>query len=383
MYELYLRHYAGNGTLKNAALEPLWARWVEGVNEEGRLTFAINAIHPAADDLVELDLIEVLIRNKSLGIVDFTRAFLSILRDVSIETDPDLITTLTFTCPGENHPLAWRHVLWPAATPNRSIFDSVPAETIMKTVVQYNCTADASVANERWREGDLSVAPPSGMGVDISIATDQARGETLSVSLMGGNVLGVLQRLAAQGGGDFQLRWQGGDAWEFEFYESQLGADKSSGTTRVLFSLANGTLLNPRLQVIGAGATSAISAGQGEEDEREVSPVTGVDYATNYDIETFVDARNAETAAERLFQGQARLHELRRQQILEFDVAQTGDIFWCPVPITGRKTYRLGDLALVDYHGSTQTRKITRVHVDWRVPQSESNFIVALETQEV
>jgi hypothetical protein len=382
-YELYLRQYEKTGAVKHAYVPALWARYTESVNDQYPLVYALNFDADAAQDLAEFDVVEVLVRNQALGIDDFERAFVGIVRDWAPQTDEDGITSLVVTAPNEKSILSWRHVLWAAGTNRRSDYTGVEAETIMKEVVEYNFTADASVANGRWREGDLA-----GMGLRISIATDQARGNTLSAAFMGKNCLDILQRIAVQGGGDFDLAWQGYDSgsgyneWEFEFYPDQLGEDKSSGASRVLFALENNTMREPRLRRIGAGATVAIAAGQGEGAARDVSEVEGPDYAADYDIETFVDARSEDTAAGREFRGGKRLDELRVWKELTFGVQQTGDIFYSPVDVTGRKTYRAGDLVLVSYAGVEQVRKITRVRVDWDVAQSDNRFSVEVEARE-
>jgi hypothetical protein len=323
----------------------------------------------------------VRLRNTGLGIEsggDFASAFVGILRDWKMETNEDGLTYITFSAPHERHILSWRSVLWYAGIANRSAFSDVPAETIMKTLVQYNCTADASVANGRQREGDLA----AGMGLDVTIAADGGDGELLSVTMVGTNLLAALQKLDDQAGGDFSFEWQGGNDWEFDFHPGQLGEDKSTGANRVLFSLNNDTMHNPRLQRRGARATTAIAAGQGEGVDRQISAVDGPDYAAGYDLETFVDARNETEAAGRDFRGLARLEELRTREELVFDVLQTTNQFYSPVAVTGRKTYRAGDLVLA-FYGTEQVRKIEQVNVNWKTPQNEDPFQVAITTREV
>jgi hypothetical protein len=380
MYELHLRHYDRAGVLQRTVLEPLWARYTDQVNDQLPLVFTLNADDPEV--MAELDIFEVMIRNKILGIQDvdggFVRAYVGILRDWDIATDDDGITTMEYRCPGENHILSWRSVLYPANTNNRSSFSGVAAETLYKTLVQYNLTSDASIANGRQRDGDLL----AGMGYDISNAADGGLGNEISAAFMSGNVLAVMQKLAERGGGDFALRWQGGDAWEFDFYLGQLGQDKSSGAERVLFSLATDTMSKPRLQRRGARATAAVAGGQGEDDLRMIEVVSGPDYAADYDFEMFVDARNEKTAPGIAFQGQQKLEGTRIAESLSFGVLQTSRQFYSPVPVTGRKTYKAGDLVLVDYGGESM-RKIESITVNWKAPGAGDAFTVDVETREV
>jgi hypothetical protein len=381
MYELHLRWYDRTGVLKHGFIDPLWARYTESVTGDEPLVFALHEDHAALADAEEFDILEVRLRNTELGIEsggDFVRTFVGIFRDWDLETDDDGLTYYTFYAPEERHILSWRSVLWYAGVTNRSEFSGVPAETIMKTLVQYNCTADASVVNGRQREGDLE----PDMNVDITIIADTGAGEILSASMMGANLLAAFQKINDQAGGDFSLEWQGLNDWEFDFHPGQLGEDKSTGPDRVLFSLKNNTMRNPRLQRRGARATTAIAAGQGKGAYRQISAVDGPDYAAGYDLETFVDARNEPEAAGREFRGLARLEEQHVHEELSFDVLQTSNQFYSPVVVAGRKTYRAGDLVLATY-GTEQVRKIEQVIVNWKAPQKEDPFQVSVVTREV
>jgi hypothetical protein len=381
MYELHLRWYDRTGVLKHGFIDPLWARYTESVTGDEPLVFALHEDHAALADAEEFDILEVRLRNTELGIEsggDFVRTFVGIFRDWDLETDDDGLTYYTFYAPEERHILSWRSVLWYAGVTNRSEFSGVPAETIMKTLVQYNCTADASVVNGRQREGDLE----PDMNVDITIIADTGAGEILSASMMGANLLAAFQKINDQAGGDFSLEWQGLNDWEFDFHPGQLGEDKSTGPDRVLFSLKNNTMRNPRLQRRGARATTAIAAGQGKGAYRQISAVDGPDYAAGYDLETFVDARNEPEAAGREFRGLARLEEQHVHEELSFDVLQTSNQFYSPVVVAGRKTYRAGDLVLATY-GTEQVRKIEKVIVNWKVPQKDDPFQISIVTREV
>lgn len=162
-YEFHIRHYDRSGVLKHGFLNPLWARYTVSVSGDEPLVFALKADDPVVVDMAEFDILEARLRNCDLGIEDsgdFTRAFVGLLRDWDLETDDDGLSFYTFYAPHERHILSWRSVLWYAGVANRSEFTVIAAETIMKTLVQYNCTADASVANGRQREGDLD----AGMG---------------------------------------------------------------------------------------------------------------------------------------------------------------------------------------------------------------------------
>lgn len=381
-YELYLRLYDRSGVQKIGFIAPLFARFTDAVNGDDPLVFGLNLDHEAVSEISEFDLVEVMIRNQELLLMapdkKFVSAFVGIVRNWDLSTNDDGESFLEYMAPGINHILSWRAVLWYAGVSDRSQFDDVAAETIMKTLVNYNCTVNASTANGRQRNGNLS----PGMGIDLSIEADGGGGNLLSATFKGGNLLSSLQKLADQAAGDFALIWNGSNDFEFQFYAGQLGDDKSSGAERVLFSLANNTMRNPRIKRSGAAGTVAISAGAGKGVLREISEVFGSDYAADYDLEIFVDARQEVTDEGRVYRGGLKLDEKRIREELTFNVIQTGNQFYSPISITGRKTFKAGDLVLCVY-GTEEIRKIESVKVYWNSPSSDDAFNVDVITREV
>lgn len=381
-YELYLRLYDRIGNLKKGFLPVVWARYNDKVNSAGSLIFYLNIDTDGVDLIAEFDLAEVMLRNRELGLVSatggFVSAYVGIIRDWDLTTGDDGVSYLEFTAPGINHILDFRSILWHAGFVDRASFADVPAETIMKTLVAYNCTDLASVANGRYKNGDLL----PGMGYDILVAYDLGAGNLKTISFKGARLLSSLQKVADQAGGDFALSWLGGNNYLFEFYDGQLGEDKTSGSERVVFSLENLTMRNPRLIRTGAKATMAVAAGQGQEELRDVSLVYGPDYALDYDLEMLVDARSEKTAEGREYRGNLKLDERRILERLDFEVIQTGNQFYSPIPISGRQTFKTGDLVLAVYPDE-QIRKIESIQVYWNDPSAEDAFIVDVTTREV
>jgi len=381
-YELYLRLYDRLGSLKKGYLNPLWARYTDSVNKAAPIVFALNTDSDGVDQIAEFDLVEVMIRNLDLGLFendnDFVSAYRGLVRDWDLSTNDDNVEFIEFKCPGLNHILDLRSILWSAGFENRAAFAGIPAETILKTLVSYNCTDLASTGNGRQRNGDLL----PGMGFDVRLGYDNGGGEILSASFKGGKLLGALQRVADQAGGDFALSWLGGQIYQFDFYPGQLGDDKSSGSERVLFAISNQTMRNPRLIRTGATATSAIAGGDGQEELRNTSEAFGPDYASDYDIEIFVDARQEKTAAGRVYRADLKLDEKRIKERLTFEVQQTGNQFYSPIAIAGRKTYKPGDLVAAVYPDE-QIRKVETVRVYWKDPSNDDAFVVDVETKEV
>jgi len=381
-YELHLKLYDRYGVQKRGFIAPVWARYTDSVDTDDPLIFYLHEEADAVESIEEFDIVEVMIRNRDLLLMDsgggFVRALVAIVRDFIYTTDDNGETFIEYRAPSANHILSWRSVLWYAGVDNRSSFSGVAAETLMKLLVTYNFTANATTGNGRQRNGDLL----PGMGLDISVVADSAGGNVLSGSFTGKNILVALQKLTEQAGGDFALSWDGGIDWSFDFYPGQLGDDKSFGADRVLFSLKNNTMKNPRLIKTGAKSSVALAAGAGPGEERQVSEVLGPDYGLDYDIEIFVDARQEKESDGRAYRGRLKLEDLRAKQNLSFTVLQTSNQFYSPVPITGRKTYKAGDIVLAVYQ-SEAIRKIEKIQVYWNDPQNEDAFVVDVITREV
>jgi len=382
-WELHLRHYDRSGDLLNGYIAPLVARYTNSLDGDEPLVFSLAAVTYAEyEPIAEYDIIEVMVRNQFLGVTSaaggFVRDFVGIVRgQVQRETTGDGVTYLTWTVPEGKHVFSWRRVLWPAGTANRSTFTTTPAETAVKTLAEYNATELATVANGRWRAGDL--AP--GMVVELDIEADAGQGTAVSLSFMGGGLLASMGKICELGGDYYRLEWQGGslggpNEWALSWGR---GVDKSTGTGRVLFSLSNGVLLQPRRSYAYATGTTALSAGQGEGAARAVSLLDGVDYAADNDIELFVDARSAATDAGRLGQAASNLDSSREQTKLDFTVLQTSDVFYSPIPVTGRQTYHVGDKVLTDY-GANEVIRVRKAGVTW-ADGSGDPLQVAIETE--
>ena len=385
-YEVHLRVYDRAGTVKIPFLAPLWARWRKSVTAASPLTFALNEDTAGANEIGEYDIIEVMLRNKELGIMigsnQFARAFVGIVRSRRQDTSNNNVTTKIFNAPEQKHILDWRGIMYASGVANRSTYSNLPAETIMKSVVRYNFTADATHtpgdATSRVRNGDLAI----GMQSPITIAADEGRGTTQSASFAFGRVLGVLQRLAAVSGGDFLFEWQGGSLggdheYLFDFRPGQLGSDKSD---RAVFGLENQTLQQARRQRFGAEGTVAIVGGRNQGIEREISVAEGEAFAAANDIEVFVPATDVSTENGRLSRGQERLREIGELDELEFEVRQTADTFYSPVDVNGRNTYDVGDLVTVSY-GGTEVHKVVAATLSWQAPGTGDLLQIQVDTE--
>lgn len=384
-WELHLRHYGRDGSLKNGYIAPVSARYTNSLDGDEPLVVTLDtAGYAELVAIAEYDILEVMIRNRFLGVQSetggFVRDFVGIVRGSQPDraTNEDGVTYLTWYAPEQKHIFAWRRVLWPAGKADFSTFANTPAEQAVKGLAKTNCTVAATTGNGRWRDGDLE----AGMGMALDIEADAMRGDNVSLSFAGGGLLDALAKVCELGGDYYTLTWRGGSLGGAHAFALTWGRgnDKSSGASRVLLSLENGTMKNPRRRYAAATGTTAVSAGQGEGTDRAVSLVDGPDYAAGNDIELFVDARNASTSNGRIGQGTAKLNEAREQSGLDFDVLLTSDVFYSPTAIEGRQTYHVGDRVLVSY-GGDEVRRIRQAIATWNAGGDGEPFQVAIETE--
>ncbi len=312
------------------------------VNAPGLLQFILLGDHRVIGELEHDGQVIVYRRNATLGL-PWTADFWGLLRyQRRYFTDHALYEA---RAPGLLSLLGRRYVAWPAGTANRSEFTNVAGETLMKTLVDYNAGAGATEANGRVRDGVIS---------GIIVQADTGQGNTISKGCAWQNLLETLQDLAGIAGGDFDLIKVGPATWEFRFYLGQRGTDR---TAELLFTLERGNMAEPEYTYDRlAEATVAIGAGQGEGADREVVVRTGPDYASDNDIEVFVDARGNETVAGVISSADARLEKTRAREQFSFRVVQTPG---CAYGVH----YQSGDLVRAQYGPVNVVQKIVGVNI--------------------
>lgn len=380
-YQVYLRHLNRAGTVKSAAItdfqEISYSRVVNGTST---LRITVDFSSRIIADLEPYDIFEVWMENKSLGMAEHLD-FEAIWRGIAISTNADGITTAILTCPEQLSILDYRVVAWPSGVANRSTFSSVPAETLLKTLVDYNCTSLATVANGRTREGDLA----TGMGMTIISAPDLGTGNVISKTFSNKGLLPSLLEMAQIGGGDFTLIRQTGATWEFEFHTPTVGEDKRTGADRVEFSLSKGNMRNPRLTIQNVNEKSiAITGGQGKGSDRLYANVQGINYSADNDLELYKDARNQVDPVALADSGLADLNARERQRVIfDFDVIQTDAVFYSLVSVVGSKTYREGDYVTVVYAGTDYDRVVSDINIRITPSDTESPVRIAVGTQEI
>lgn len=313
------------------------------VNAPGYFSFSINTFHPAFQYVVNDAIVVIWRRNVTQGL-DWYIEFTGLVRQTRREYKT--YDELTVSGSGSLSLLARRYILYYANTANRTLFASVPAETIMKTLVDYNAGASATVGNSRLRAGTIA---------GLSVQANGAQGNAMPLACAYDNLLSTLQFISTTGGGggDFDLVLTSGANYEFRFYPGQFGTDR---TATILFALEYGNMANPVYTINRfEQKTVAVVGGQGQDSGRAIAVRTGSEYATGIDIELFVDGRNESTTAALEKRGDIALDANKNKlKSFSFDVLQVPSYFY-------GQHYFLGDLVSYRYTDISGTIKIIGV----------------------
>lgn len=346
MTDHQLRLSDTSGVLQYILTDYLWLSYTKTVNYPGIAQFGLSGDHPAISDLADKWKVEILRRDAD-NYIPWTSEFEGLYREPEqAGVNPGEFAAIV---PGCMSMLDWRVVAWPAGTSNRSYFTSAKAETIMKTLVNYNAGSPATLANGRIRTGTIT---------GLSVEADSALGNTLNWYCAGKPLLKELQELAQVAGGDYDLVRTGANAYQFRWYTGQRGTDRSAS---VIFAIDRGNMGSPYFRIKRLQErTVAIVAGQGEGSDRDFVVRTGANYSAGNDIEDFVDARNV-ALGDTSGLNAAGDKELATAEAVEefgFDVLQT------PSSLYGLH-YFFGDLvtALSPFTGSAVTRKVRSITI--------------------
>jgi len=336
-----------------------------GVNTIGAMTFEVDADHPAASFLVENSHLDLYFHDDSIGL-DWTLFYGGLLR--SQIRDYSLQNRISVSSLSYLWYLSTRVIAYHSNYNNRSKFLSLPSETIMKEMVRYNCTGEATTFNGRLLNGNVWPA------TIIQIEDDEGRGAIQTWYCAQDGLQDSLQELAKIAGGDYDLVPLDTGFYEFRFYPGQLGVDRQS---TVIFSVDRGNMGDAVYSESRIGeATVVLVGGQGDDATREFQVRTSSDYSALRHIEVFQPATqvvpgdlgglNAE--------GDKKLIDTRATQKFEFELIQT--------PATKfAKHYNLGDLvtAINPYNGLDVPQKIKTANLTL-VKDQAPHLVVKAET---
>lgn len=317
--------------------------------------FVLNYTNPDVALFADMDQIEIVRAYPELGIAEYT-SFDGIYRDDVIDADANGILQFKVRAYGANSLLGRRHVLYPANKANVTKFIDIAAESFFKTLVLNNAGILATVANGRDREGNL-------LGVNLLVASDMGLGNIISASVGSReNLLTVLQKYAGSySNGDFDTVRTGPNTYLFQFYEGQLGTNRSVGTNPVIFSVDRANMREPKLtRTRSTERTAIIVGGSGQETNRLIRTRTGTNYSSTNDVELFVNDTQLTTNAALDARGDQVAATYQYRDTLEYKVIQTEQT-------AVERDYFLGDRTraiFADYVGVQIVDEITFVYTD-------------------
>lgn len=287
--------------------------------------------------------------------ISATTEFAGIVRKV-VRTTNDRIT-YEVTCVGMLSLLGTRIVAWTGNFANRSKFTATPAETILKTLFNYNIGSLATQANGRIVNGNVTGMTTTASG---------GAGTSMDVSCAYQNLLAVMQKVATDGGGDFDLLYTAPATWTFTWYTGQRGTDR---TATVRLSVPLGTIgelvsVDDRIEDF----TAVIVGAEGEFNARRIATRPST-LPTGLALrEKFIDARRLKksglTALQRV--GSIELaQQARRRRTYTATLMQNAALRY------GRD-YFLGDLVTILDLTTTISQRVTGVDLTFSADGKES-----------
>lgn len=347
VYELYIRNAAG--TLLARRTDFLNISISRIVNAADIAVFTYSSAQTyATPDLVIGYIVEIYRRDDEWSI-PVTQEFAGIIRRIKKTIGEQ--TIYECTCLGMVGLLAQRIVAY-RSSGFCTFTTAQPAETVAKTLFNYNCNVQATTANGRILNGTIN-----GFTTTASAGT----GSLVSGDFAYMNLLSALQKVAEDGGGDFDLLYTSSpSAYTFVWYNGQRGTDRTA-TVRISVPLGTASEFVAETDLMSGFFNTSIVGGTGEALGRliSVAPVTPPNNLNRY--EQFIDARNQKkSTAQMLFDlGTAeRIRQIRSYRRYTATVLQTSSLLY------GRD-YFLGDLVTVQDETVLITQRVAGVDIDF------------------
>ena len=352
-YKLIIREPDGEKAMEEIT-DFLWLSYTRKRNRPGLLSFGLPQGHEAIGVLGNRYQVEAHRRIlDSDGTVakpwyqDMGAIFLEDLDRSKIDLE-----SWTAYVPGYLRMLAWRRVMWFAGTANRSKFGNKPGETVMKTLVRFNATAEATIAAGR-QEFEGAITWPGA----VVVQGDEGRGNRVDWNCAWDELLESLYDLSRIGGGDYDLVRKDDNTFEFRFYPGQRGTDRTEAPTRAMFSMDFDNIARVELLQRGSQVVSAVLVGgPGTGATRAISSATSSSWSQATHVESFINGANFDTAAARERAGARLIDERRARRTVRCVVQQTDALRY------GRD-YELGDRVLRRTFGVTEEVLIDEVTV--------------------
>lgn len=346
VYELYIRNTAG--TVIARRTDFLSMSISRTINAADVCVFTYSSAQTyVTPDLVMGYIVEVYRRDDTWSI-PLTQEFAGIIRKIKRTVNEQTIYEVS--CVGMVGLLGTRTVAWKDGIVNRSKFNAVPAETVLKLLFSYNLGSNATTAQGRILAGHIA-----GMTTAASAGT----GNAITASFAYMNLLQAMQKVAEDGGGDFDLLYTPPLTFTFGWYLGQRGTNRTS-TVRLSIDLNTiGELVIDDDRI--ADFTTVLIGGTGEASARLVNTAPSPLPTGFASREVFIDARNQKkSTATALFDiGSAELvRQSRRRTTYTAKIIQYSSLLY------GRD-YFLGDLVGIQDGTTLITQKVAGIDIDF------------------
>lgn len=346
--------YNSSGVLKAISQDYTSLQISRVVNAPDVCVLTYNVIDAFVDQFLVIGAYIDVRREDTAAGISSTVEFSGIIRRVVRKIAETRI--IEVTCLGMMDILNQRVIAYKAGTANRTKFDSVPAETVIKTLSNYNVGSLATVANGRAIDGRIT---------SFTTSATAGTGNLISLECAYANLLSTIQDVAEAGGGDFSVSYTAPSSWVLTWHLGQLGTDRTA-TVRLSVPLGTiGELIVSLDRINDFNAT--IIGGTGEKDARLIAtrpatPQTGINLK-----EKFVDGKSQKKATVASLQtlGTALLNKERRRREYSATLLQNAALRY------GRD-YFLGDLVTIVYDSLTSTQKIVGVDLSFDADGRES-----------
>lgn len=346
-----LHIYSSAGVRQAIITDVLQVMTQRSVNDIDTMSIQVADTSAAVQYLVYGAIVELYRTDIANGVATYREA-VGIIRFIQTKQTADI--TYHVVAFGFNVLLADRIVAYKSGLANLSTFTSVAAETVLKTLFNFNIASSATTANGRYLDGRITGA---------TTAASSGAGSSITVSCANQNLLLAMQKIQLNAGGDFAIVFTAPATYTFTWYTGQLGTDRSAS---VRFSVENGSLGQVTISDDRANDfTAAIVGGQGEGSARIIT-TRPASLPTGLDLrERFIDARNENTTAQYQALGDAALRDTTiNRQSIDAQVIQSANLRY------GRD-YFLGDLVSVVTGSTTVTRKVQTVTLNNKPDGSE------------
>lgn len=344
-YEIYIRD--SSGTLLARRTDFISLSISRVINSPDVAQFVYTSGQPdALPYLAFNNLVQIYRRDDAQGIANQVE-FAGVIRKI-VKTTSE-ITTYQVTCLSMLAILGQRIVAY-RSTGACTFVTPTAAETIAKTLFNFNVGSSATVANGRIIDGQIP-----GFTTTASAGT----GNLLSADFAYMNLVQALQKVAEDGGGDFDVTYTAPSAFTFVWYNGQMGTDR---TATVRLSIPLGTVAELVNDLDGISFyNTAIVGGTGEGLGRLISTAPVTPAAGINRTELFIDARSQKkSTASTLFDlGSAEMvRQLRTRRRFTATLFQGGALLY------GRD-YFLGDLVTVQDDNLLITQRVAGVDIDF------------------